>query len=172
MSKNIKDIAELFAPKEASAQKIRQKVRDEIRRQKLHTVKVNGRLQISDEDAEKILFALKERKKMSAKNLEDHVQESSRNEANLEEILKNKDLEIARLNKKLEEYADSFKEMSAKFAKLADQAQQLNLTDKADQVKKLQDNQPETQKELKKKVIETSTIEKKTWWKFWNKLFL
>ena len=109
---------------------------------------------------------------MSAKNLEDHVQESSRNEANLEEILKNKDLEIARLNKKLEEYADSFKEMSAKFAKLADQAQQLNLTDKADQVKKLQDNQPETQKELKKKVIETSTIEKKTWWKFWNKLFL
>lgn len=121
--KNVKDIAREIDSSNFNSQKLRQRIRDEIKRQQIATEKNLGKITISDKDAEAVIKALEKEKKEkeNSRNNED----SSRIIKKLQEQIRQKDTEINRLNKKIEDYADDFRKMSLNQQQLTNQQQQL-----------------------------------------------
>ena len=121
--KNVKDIAREIDSSNFNSQKLRQRIRDEIKRQQIATEKNLGKITISDKDAEAVIKALEKEKKEkeNSRNNED----SSRIIKKLQEQIRQKDTEINRLNKKIEDYADDFKKISLQQQQLTNQQQQL-----------------------------------------------
>lgn len=121
--KSVKDIAKEIDPSRSNSQNLRQHIRDEIKRQHIEVKKNLGKIVITDDDAELIVKALKknQEEKESARDDED----SSRIVKKLQEQIKQKDNEINRLNKKIEDYADDFRKISLQQQQLTNQQQQL-----------------------------------------------
>ena len=106
----VKEIAEEIDPSRSNTQKLRQHIRDEIKRQHIEVKKNLGKIVITDDDAELIVKTLKksQEEKESTRNNED----SSRMIKKMQDQIKQKDAEINRLNKKIENYADDFKRIN------------------------------------------------------------
>lgn len=97
----------------------------------------------------------------------------------LQETVKDKQEEIDYLRKQLEEKDAQLKQkdqviadFGSKFAKLADQAQQLNLTDKADKVQMLQSGTSREKKQKEGSVFvsdsKQETVKSRWWEKLWK----
>lgn len=121
--KNVKEIAKEIDPLNINSQKLRQHIRDEIKRQHIEIKKDLGKIVIEDDDAKLIVRSLikDQAEKDSARNDED----SSIMIKKLQDQIKQKDTEITRLNKKIEDYADDFKKISLQQQQLTNQQQQL-----------------------------------------------
>lgn len=121
--KNVKEIAKEIDPLNVNSQKLRQHIRDEIKRQHIEIKKDLGKIVIEDDDAKLIVRSLikDQAEKDSARNDED----SSIMIKKLQDQIKQKDTEITRLNKKIEDYADDFKKISLQQQQLTNQQQQL-----------------------------------------------
>ena len=121
--KSVKNIAKELDPSNVNSQKLRQRIRDEIKRQQIEVKKDLGKIVITDNDAESVVAALKkeQKEKESSRNSED----SSRIIKDLQAQIKQKNVEINRLNKKIEGYADDFKQLSFQQQQLTNQQQQL-----------------------------------------------
>lgn len=92
----------------------------------------------------------------------------------LKNEVKRQQTEIERLNKKLDEKDKQINNYAGQFAKLADQAQQLNLADKPQLMQKkevVSDENKETKQETVKKASEeVKSSNKKSWFKeIWGK---
>lgn len=92
----------------------------------------------------------------------------------LKNEVKRQQAEIERLNKKLDEKDKQINDYAGQFAKLADQAQQLNLADKPQLMQKnevVSDENKETKQETVKKASEEVKLSnKKSWFKkIWGK---
>lgn len=129
MGKTVREIAELMGTSSDGLIKEKQRIRDEIKRQNIKVSKQGNKFLIDDSDVERIIGVLrsKTREENSKKNEEkeellqkikelqaqnDKLREDNQNkieEAN--QISSKKDEEIRRLNKKIEKYADDFKEL-------------------------------------------------------------
>ena len=57
--KNVKQIAQEINPSNFNSQKVRQRIRDEIKRQQIEVKKDSGKIVIADKDAESVVKALK-----------------------------------------------------------------------------------------------------------------
>ncbi len=92
----------------------------------------------------------------------------------LKNEVKRQQVEIERLNKKLDEKDKQINDYAGQFAKLADQAQQLNLADKPQLMQKnevVSDKNKETKQETTKNASESAkSSNKKSWFKrIWSK---
>ena len=121
--KSVKNIAKELDPSNVNSQKLRQRIRDEIKRQQIEVKKDLGKIVITDNDAESVVAALK--KEQKEKEYSRNSEESSRIIKNLQAQIKQKNVEINRLNKKIEGYADDFKQLSFQQQQLTNQQQQL-----------------------------------------------
>ena len=92
----------------------------------------------------------------------------------LKNEVKRQQTEIERLNKKLDEKDKQINNYAGQFAKLADQAQQLNLADKPQLMQKKEvvsdENKETKQEKVKKASEEVKSSNKKSWFKkIWGK---
>lgn len=159
--KSVKDIAKEIDPSRSNSQKLRQHIRDEIKRQHIEVKKNLGKIVITDDDAELIVKALKknQEEKESARGDED----SSRIVKKLQEQIKQKDNEINRLNKKIEDYADDFRKISL---------QQQQLQAKMLESQKQLEDQSNVNDDLSSKNEELNTeIEKMKKATLWQRIF-
>lgn len=145
MSKTVREIAEQLGATEDNLVTLKQRVRDEIKRKKIKINKVGNHFVVSDSDTEKIILSLKTKNEESSKmNKEDSSFYESKYKKLLEDFTKEKEEsskkseEIRRLNLKIEEYAEDFKnivktqqELTARSQQLEHEAreQKLKLTD-------------------------------------------
>ncbi|NRN94296.1 hypothetical protein [Lactobacillus helveticus] len=143
MGKTVREIAELMGVSSDDLVKEKQRIRDEIKRQKIKVTKQGNKFVIADSDVEKITSALKEKfdeedskKKEDNEELLQMIEQlkaensklKSENKEKDEELVRinlKKDEEIRRLNSKIEKYADDFKEFNDKQLQLNNQQQQL-----------------------------------------------
>lgn len=143
MSKTVREIAEMLGASADDLVKEKQRVRDEIKRQKMKTRKSGNKFVVADLDVEKLVEVLKRKSvKEPLKKKEDNEEllrlvnslkgENSRLKSKNEELSEKliqsnskKDEEIRRLNSKIEKYADDFKEFNDKQLQLNNQQQQL-----------------------------------------------
>ena len=143
MSKTVREIAEMMGVSASNLVKEKQRIRDEIKRQKIKTKKIGNKFVISDSDVKKITSVLEDKAgKENSKKKEDnedflHLVNSLRAEneglkaknkelsERLIRMISKKDEEIRRLNSKIEKYADDFKEFNDKQLQLNNQQQQL-----------------------------------------------
>ena len=121
--KNVKEIAREINPSNFNSQKLRQRIRDEIKRQQIEVKKDLGKIVITDDDAESVIKALRKEQKRKESSI--NHEESSRIVKNLQAEIEQKNAEIDRLNKKIEGYADDFRKMSLNQQQLTNQQQQL-----------------------------------------------
>ena len=164
--KNVKDIAREIDSSNFNSQKLRQRIRDEIKRQQIATEKNLGKITISDKDAEAVIKALEKEKKENSRNNED----SSRIIKKLQEQIRQKDTEINRLNKKIEDYADDFKKISLQQQQLTNQQQQLQA--KMLESQKQLEDQYNVNDDLSSKNEKLNTeIEKMKKATFWQRIF-
>lgn len=166
--KSVKDIAKEIDPSRSNSQKLRQHIRDEIKRQHIEVKKNLGKIVITDDDAELIVKALKknQEEKESARGDED----SSRIVKKLQEQIKQKDNEINRLNKKIEDYADDFRKISLQQQQLTNQQQQLQA--KMLESQKQLEDQSNVNDDLSSKNEELNTeIEKMKKATLWQRIF-
>lgn len=143
MGKTVREIAGLMGVSSDDLVKEKQRIRDEIKRQKIKVTKQGNKFVIADSDVEKITSALKEKldeedskKKEDNEELLQMIEQlkaensklKSENKEKDEELVRinlKKDEEIRRLNSKIEKYADDFKEFNDKQLQLNNQQQQL-----------------------------------------------
>lgn len=143
MGKTVREIAESMGVSSDDLVKEKQRIRDEIKRQKIKVTKQGNKFVIADSDVEKITSALKEKldeedskKKEDNEELLQMIEQlkaensklKSENKEKDEELVRinlKKDEEIRRLNSKIEKYADDFKEFNDKQLQLNNQQQQL-----------------------------------------------
>ncbi|MEN2380948.1 hypothetical protein ABC642_09975 [Lactobacillus helveticus] len=78
MSKTVREIAETMGGSAENLVKEKQRVRDEIKRQKIKTKKVGNKFVVSDADVESVVAALKKKS----------VKESSKKKEDNEELLR------------------------------------------------------------------------------------
>ncbi|RHX79876.1 hypothetical protein [Lactobacillus helveticus] len=158
MGKTVREIAELMGISSHDLVKEKQRIRDEIKRQKIKVTKQGNKFVIADSDVEKITSALKEKlDKEDSKKKEDNEEllhmidqlkaensklksENKEKDEELIRINSKKDEEIRRLNSKIEKYADDFKEFNDKQLQLNNQQQQLQARI-LEQTKQLKDTQ-------------------------------
>ena len=71
--KSVKNIAKELDPSNVNSQKLRQRIRDEIKRQQIEVKKDLGKIVITDNDAESVVAALKkeQKEKESSRNSEE-----------------------------------------------------------------------------------------------------
>ena len=166
--KNVKDIAREIDSSNFNSQKLRQRIRDEIKRQQIATEKNLGKITISDKDAEAVIKALEKEKK--EKETSRNNEDSSRIIKKLQEQIRQKDTEINRLNKKIEDYADDFRQISLQQQQLTNQQQQLQAK-MLESKKQLQD-QSDVNDDLSSKNEELNNeIEKMKKATFWQRIF-
>lgn len=166
--KNVKEIAKEIDPLNVNSQKLRQHIRDEIKRQHIEIKKDLGKIVIEDDDAKLIVRSLikDQAEKDSARNDED----SSIMIKKLQDQIKQKDTEITRLNKKIEDYADDFKQLSFQQQQLTNQQQQLQ-AQMLESKKKLEDSSnknddlTDENKELKEQVYKFKNLS------LWDRIF-
>ena len=124
MSKTVREIAELMGVSSDNLVKEKQRIRDEIKRQKIKVTKQGNKFLIANSDVEKIVNVLKKKdikedskKKEENEDLLRQIEalkaENSRlkvdNKKKNEDLIRSnskKDEEIRRLNSKIEKYAD------------------------------------------------------------------
>lgn len=161
MSKTVREIAELLGTSTKDLVKEKQRIRDEIKRQKIEVTKQGNKFVIADNDVKKIVDVLrlraKEKSSKKSEENEDLLQKIKELEArnkklkkdneDLNRINSKKDEEVRRLNSKIEKYADDFKELNDKQLQLNNQQQQL-------QAKILQ--QTEQLKESQQKLLDSA----------------
>ena len=158
MGKTVREIAELMGASSYNLVKEKQRIRDEIKRQKIKVTKQGNKFLIADFDVEKITSALKEKLgKEDSKKKEDNEEllhmidqlkaensklksENKEKDEELVRINLKKDEEIRRLNSKIEKYADDFKDLNDKQMQLNNQQQQLQAKI-LEQTKQLKDSQ-------------------------------
>ncbi|MDM8291141.1 hypothetical protein QUW39_07510 [Lactobacillus crispatus] len=158
MSKTVRKIAEVLGVSDDDLVKEKQRIRDEIKRQKIETKKIGNKFVVSDDDAAKIIDILKRKNvednskkteenneylQMIAKLKEENSRLKADNEEKTERLIRSnskKDEEIRRLNSKIEKYADDFKELNDKQLQLNNQQQQLQARI-LEQTKQLKDTQ-------------------------------
>lgn len=147
MGKTVREIAELMGASSDNLVKEKQRIRDEIKRQKIKVTKQGNKFLIADSDVEKITSALKEKLgKEDSKKKEDNeellhmIDQLKAENSKLKSENKEKDEEIRRLNSKIEKYADDFKEFNDKQLQLNNQQQQLQARI-LEQTKQLKDSQ-------------------------------
>lgn len=147
MGKTVREIAELMGVSSDNLVKEKQRIRDEIKRQKIKVTKQGNKFLIADSDVEKITSALKEKlDKEDSKKKEDNeelfqmIEQLKAENSKLKSENKEKDEEIRRLNSKIEKYADDFKEFNDKQLQLNNQQQQLQARI-LEQTEKLKDSQ-------------------------------
>ncbi|MDM8277224.1 hypothetical protein QUW33_07290 [Lactobacillus gallinarum] len=166
--KNVKEIAKEIDPLNVNSQKLRQHIRDEIKRQHIEVKKDLGKIVIEDDDAKLIVRSLikDQAEKDSARNDED----SSIMIKKLQDQIKQKDTEITRLNKKIEDYADDFKKISLQQQQLTNQQQQLQakMLQSQKQLKDQSNLNDNLSSENEKLNTEIEKMKKAT---FWQRLF-
>lgn len=166
--KNVKEIAKEIDPLNVNSQKLRQHIRDEIKRQHIEIKKDLGKIVIEDDDAKLIVRSLikDQAEKDSARNDED----SSIMIKKLQDQIKQKDTEITRLNKKIEDYADDFKKISLQQQQLTNQQQQLQakMLQSQKQLKDQSNLNDNLSSENEKLNTEIEKMKKAT---FWQRLF-
>lgn len=166
--KNVKEIAKEIDPLNVNSQKLRQHIRDEIKRQHIEIKKDLGKIVIEDDDAKLIVRSLikDQAEKDSARNYED----SSIMIKKLQDQIKQKDTEITRLNKKIEDYADDFKKISLQQQQLTNQQQQLQakMLQSQKQLKDQSNLNDNLSSENEKLNTEIEKMKKAT---FWQRLF-
>lgn len=158
MSKTVREIALAMGTSAADMIKEKQRIRDEIKRQNIAVNKSGNKFVIDDGDVQKIIDALQdktiedesktnEEKKELLRKIEelkarnDKLEEDNRSKTEeINRISSNKDEEIKRLNKKIEKYADDFKDLNDKQMQLNNQQQQLQAKI-LEQTKQLNDSQ-------------------------------
>lgn len=166
--KNVKEIAKEIDPLNVNSQKLRQHIRDEIKRQHIEIKKDLGKIVIEDDDAKLIVRSLikDQAEKDSTRNDED----SSIMIKKLQDQIKQKDTEITRLNKKIEDYADDFKKISLQQQQLTNQQQQLQakMLQSQKQLKDQSNLNDNLSSENEKLNTEIEKMKKAT---FWQRLF-
>ena len=154
MSKTVREIAELLGTPVKDLIKEKQRIRDEIKRQKIKVTKQGNKFVIADGDVEKIVGVLQSRaKEESSKKIEENedllqkIEELRARNKRLEKdnedlnrINSKKDEEVRRLNLKIEKYADNFKDLNDKQLQLNNQ-QQILQAKILEQTKQLKDSQ-------------------------------
>lgn len=166
--KNVKQIAEEIDRSNVDSQKLRQRIRDEIKRQQIEIIKETGKITIKDSDANLVIKAIKEEQAVKESSRND--QESSRKVKILQEKIQKKDDEIARLNKKIEGYADDFKRLSLQQQQLTNQQQQLQ-AQMLNSQKKLEDRTSENQDLTTKNADLEEQLDKMRNASFWARIF-
>ena len=158
MSKTVREIALAMDVPADDIVKEKQRIRDEIKRQNISVSKSGNKFVIDDNDANKIIDALKNKTNEEDSNTNEEKEDLLRKIAELESqnnklkednrskdeevnrIFLQKDEEIRRLNLKIEKYADDFKDLNDKQLQLNNQQQQLQARI-LEQTKQLKDSQ-------------------------------
>ncbi len=156
--KTVREIAEMMGTSSANLVKVKQRIRDEIKRQNIKVTKKGNRFVVADSDVVKVKEAVQskgneessnifEEKEDLLKEIEELKSQNDRlkkaNEEKAEEIIRIKtqrNEEIRRLNLKIEKFADDFKELNNKQLQLNNQQQQLQARI-LEQTKQLNDSQ-------------------------------
>ena len=154
MSKTVREIAELLGTPAKDLIKEKQRIRDEIKRQKIKVAKQGNKFVIADDDVEKIVGVLQSRaKEESSKKIEENedliqkIEELKacnkrleKDNEDLNRINSKKDEEVRRLNSKIEKYADDFKDLNDEQFQLNDQQQilQAKILQQTEQLKESQ----------------------------------
>ncbi|MCT7882586.1 hypothetical protein [Lactobacillus iners] len=147
--KTVREIAEMMETSSVDFVKVKQRIRDEIKRQNINVTKKGNRFVVADGDVEKIKEAVQSKGN----------EESSK-------IFKKK--EIRRLNLKIEEFADDFKELNSKQLQLNNQQQlQARILEQTKQLNESQQkliSSAERSSQLQEKVekIENASLWKRT----------
>ena len=141
MSKTVREIALAMGVPADDIIKEKQRIRDEIKRQNISVSKSGNKFVIDDDDVKKIIDALQTKTNEEDSNSNEEKEELLRKIAELESqnnklkednrskteevnrISSKKDEEIKRLNKKIEKYADDFKDLCLKLLLLIIQLQ-------------------------------------------------
>ena len=158
MGKTVREIADLMGTSSDDLIKEKQRIRDEIKRQNIKVSKQGNKFLVDDSDVEKIVGVLRSKTKeesskkskenedlfrqieeLKAQNDKLRKDKQDKNEE-LNRITSEKDEEIRRLNKKIEKYADDFKDLNDKQMQLNNQQQQLQARI-LEQTKQLKDSQ-------------------------------
>lgn len=156
--KTVREIAEMMGTSSADLVKVKQRIRDEIKRQDIKVTKKGNRFVIADSDVVRVKEAVQSKgngksskifkeKEDLLKEIEELKSQNDRlkkaNKEKAEEIIRiktQKNEEIRRLNLKIEEFADDFKELNNKQLQLNNQQQQLQARI-LEQTKQLNDSQ-------------------------------
>ena len=85
MSKTVRQIAKILGVSADDLVKEKQRIRDEIKRQKIETKKIGNKFVVSDDDATKIIASIKK------KNVEDNSKKTKENNEYLQMIAKLKE---------------------------------------------------------------------------------